>query len=76
MLLDGDGYTHHNHYEICTKFKTLSDDILFLARSLGMAAYMHIKYVNEVPYYRITISGELSDIPHILTRKNAIKESK
>jgi len=72
-LLDGDGYTHHNHYEICTKFKTLSDDILFLARSLGMAAYMHIKYVNEVPYYRITISGELSDIPHILTRKKCHK---
>lgn len=72
-LLDGDGYLGNNLFEICTKFKTLSTDILFLARSLGLAAYMHVKVVNSVDYYRITISGDVHLIPNILNRKKAYK---
>ena len=70
-LLDGDGYIHNNHYEITTKFDRLNLDILFLCRSLGMAAYSHLKYVNNMPYHRISISGEMDCIPNILTRKKA-----
>ena len=72
-LLDGDGYLHHNYFEICTKFHTLSDDILYVSRSLGLAAYMRIKKVNGVPYYRINISGNIDKIPNILKRKKAHK---
>ena len=72
-LLDGDGYLGNNLFEICTKFKTLYIDIFFLARSLGFAAYMHIKVVNGVDYYRIIISGNIEEIPNILKRKKAYK---
>lgn len=76
-LLDGDGYLHHNHYEIITKYSQLKDDILYLCRSLGMAAYCSlkigkIKSLNfEGEYFRITISGKLDQIPCLLPRKKA-----
>jgi hypothetical protein len=67
-------------YEITQKSTVLADDILFLARSLGFAAYNKkcnkswtyngIKKTNE--YNRIHISGNgLEEIPVQLTRKIA-----
>lgn len=39
-LIDSDGYyDHSNIYEITQKNKRLSDDILYLCRSLGFACY-------------------------------------
>lgn len=73
-LLDSDGYYSQNHYEITQRRKALADDILFLARSLGFAAYMKPKIVNGTVYYRITISGDgLEEIPVKLPRKKAHK---
>lgn len=78
-LLDGDGHLHHNLYEIITKYENLKDDILFLCRSLGFAAYFSykigtIKSINfEGVYYRITISGDLDSIPCLIKRKQATK---
>lgn len=76
-LLDGDGYLHNNYYEIITKYKQLRDDILYLCRSLGMAAYSSIKIGRikslgfEGEYHRITISGHLDYIPCKVKRKQA-----
>lgn len=75
-LLDTDGYFHHGHFEISTKFDILSEDILYLCRSLGFAAYKttSTKYCQTGEggqYHRITISGNVSRIPTRLTRKQA-----
>lgn len=69
-LLDTDGY-YQKGYEIATKFEGLKDDILFLCRSLGLAAYASKKYVKEKLYWRIYISGELDVIPCKVERKKA-----
>ncbi len=71
-LIDSDGSNNNNCCDYITKRETLADDILFLARSLGFAAYKKIckkgytrtdgsKFSNN--YYRISISGDLSVIP-------------
>lgn len=76
-IIDSDGYYCRNNYYISTKFKCLCDDILFLARSLGLGAYAtkrnKICHNNGVtkPYYHITINGNLQEIPVILDRKKA-----
>lgn len=75
-LIDGDGYVN-GHIEIITKFKKLNTDILYLCRSLGLAAYSSkkvgtIKDRNFVGYYhRISISGNLEIIPNKLLRKKS-----
>lgn len=74
-LIDTDGYMHHNHWEITTKFPKLHDDILYLCRSLGFAAYSTIKKVKlktwteSREYFRITISGDLTEVPIKVERK-------
>jgi superfamily II DNA or RNA helicase len=77
-LIDSDGYLNHNYYDIIQKIKTLADDIAYIARSLGFAAYVKkctkTCYNNGVSntYYRISISGEgMEDIPVILKRLKA-----
>ena len=81
-LLDTDGYydTRMNTFEITQKNKILSDDILFLARSLGFYASQSqinksCMYKNEKrtgTYYRIFICGDgLCDIPTKCDRKRA-----
>jgi hypothetical protein len=79
-LIDTDGYYNNNCYEIIQKSKVISDDIVFIARSLGFAAYqkpcnkscMHkgIKFTGL--YYRVYFSGEdVENLPVILERKKA-----
>jgi ATP-dependent Lon protease len=81
-IIDSDGsYSSRDKcYDIIQKNKTLSDDILFIARSLGFAAYQKkctksCMYKNKKvcgTYYRICISGNnLSDIPVKCIRKMA-----
>lgn len=81
-LIDGDGHLHNNGFEIITKYEKLSEDILFLARSLGLAAYKTIKTVDLSKikkcvsteckdYFRISISGDTNMIPNKLKRKKA-----
>ncbi len=85
-IIDSDGsYCNKGkYYDITQKNKILSDDILFIARSLGFAAYQKkctsfCTYKNEKvygTYYRICISGNnLSDIPVKCTRKMATERS-
>lgn len=80
-LLDTDGYLQGNCYEITQKSSRLAEDIAFVARSLGFAAY--VKQVEKtcvkpggerVPgtYYRLNISGAgLEDLPLVVPRKRA-----
>ena len=75
-LIDSDGYLGKKYYEITQKNKTLSDDILFIARSLGFAAYQKEEKKKsqngtEGVYYRVTISGDIDRIPVLLERKKA-----
>jgi len=79
-LIDSDGYYHHNCYDIIQKNETLLDDILFVARSLGFAAYktvckkscMYKGEKREGTYYKASISGQgLEEIPTKCPRKKA-----
>jgi hypothetical protein len=81
-LIDSDGY--HDKpgccYEIVQKNKTLSEDILFLARSLGFAAYSKEETkktsMNASIYSRIYISGNgLEEIPVKIVRKKQYERS-
>lgn len=77
-LLDSDGSVTNLCYEITQKRKQLANDILYLARSLGFAAYCKecqksCTYKGEKKtgtYYRIQISGDgLDQIPVKIERK-------
>lgn len=70
-LIDSDGHLAGGYYEITQKRLALAQDILFLARSLGFAAYMKEKIVDETSYWRINIQGDISEIPIRLSRKKA-----
>ena len=68
-LIDTDGSLDHSGcgYDYITKSKLLSDDIVFVSRSLGLAAYAKesIKSCGDFTglYYRIHISGNCEIIP-------------
>ena len=77
-LIDSDGTKDSNSSaSITQKSEKLTDDILFLCRSLGLAAYKkEIKKActykgekREGTYYRVSISGDLSNMPTVLERK-------
>jgi len=76
-LIDTDGSLTCNCYEIITKFNGLKEDVLFLARSLGFAAYASPKIVTVKStgfvgtYWRIMISGNVSRIPVRVPYKQA-----
>lgn len=76
-LIDTDGSLHHGCYDYISKSKTLAEDVVFVARSLGLAAYPK-KVVKSCQtgasgvYYRVSISGNLDQIPCLLVRKKAL----
>ena len=81
-ILDGDGHLDNNNcYQLITKYKEISDLVVFLCRSLGLAAHCckkigRIKSLNfEGEYYSISISGNTNIIPVKVERKKA-KERK
>lgn len=76
-LLDTYGSLSCNGFEIIQKREILADDICFLARSLGFAAYKkecQKKCCNNGvvgTYYRVFISGDCNEIPVRISRKKA-----
>lgn len=69
-LIDTDGYycAKGNMYEHCTVSKRLADDVRFMCRSLGLAAYttktdakLRGKIIGDC--YRTNISGDVAIIP-------------
>lgn len=78
-LLDTDGSYDGSGYYFISKSERLAKDLAFVARSLGFAAYVSrqkkICTNNGVEgyYFRVSLSGELSEIPCKLPRKKAAK---
>jgi len=81
-LIDTDGYYGGGCYEITQKRKTLSENIRFLARSLGYAVTYTpvIKTCTNAKngpvaglYYKCVISGNMIDIPCRIERKKPKK---
>lgn len=78
-LLDSDGSLDRGGFDFISKSKVLAEQVVFLCRSLGFAAYLTpcekgIKKTNFIgQYFRVSISGELSDIPTKISRKQASK---
>ena len=75
-LLDTDGYLGHGCYEYVSKSTALADAVLFLSRSLGLAAYATLtskksQYGTEGKYWSVSISGAVQKIPCLIPRKVA-----
>lgn len=79
-LVDSDG-SHHNGYIISTKYPDLAEDIAFLARGLGMAAYIKDRMsicpgMTEARLYKaVGISGDVHRVPSLLSRKQGRKRT-
>ena len=76
-LLDSDGSLDNGGFDYISKSEQLSEDVVFLARSVGLAAYIK-KCRKECCnngvwgiYYRVSISGDCSIIPNRIKRKKA-----
>lgn len=75
-LLDTDGHLSGSCFDFISKSRQLSEDVVFLSRSLGLAAYL-----NECEkgcqngfrgnYWRVSISGNTEIIPTKVFRKQA-----
>lgn len=76
-LLDSDGSLTCSGYDFISKSKTLADDLAYMCRSVGLAAYVKSckKQCNNFTgiYYRVSISGDCSIIPNRVLRKKAPK---
>lgn len=76
-LLDSDGSLQQGSFDYITKYKTLAEDVIFVARSLGFGANISeckksIKSTGFIgTYYRINITGDTNRIPCKLPRKQA-----
>lgn len=68
-IIDSDGYVYKKCVEITQKRKQLAYDIAFVCRSLGIYVSLTIKTINDVDYYRLSLSGDMSNIPTHLPRK-------
>jgi len=75
-LLDTDGSLNDKCFDYISKSKQLSEDVAFIARSVGLAAYVNecVKTCQNDfsgTYHRVSISGNCSIIPTRLNRKKA-----
>ena len=72
-LIDTDGAKSGGGYDYVSKSYRLAADIAFVARSLGLAAYLVKKMVpyegKLLPYWRVSISGDCSVVPVRIGRK-------
>jgi hypothetical protein len=75
-LIDTDGSLSGGGYDFISKSETLSKDVQFICRSLGLAAYVskqkkHCQNNFSAYYWRVSISGDISIIPVKCSRKKA-----
>ena len=76
-LLDTDGSLTCNSFDYVSASERLANDVAFIARSLGLAAYVskQVKGIKGIDfkgeYYRVTISGHTDKIPTRVKRKQA-----
>jgi hypothetical protein len=80
-LLDTDGHaSRRKTFEFVNKSKQLAEGVVYLARSLGFAAYMKKTLKHAVNgknkekkiYWRVMISGNCFNIPVKITRKKCL----
>lgn len=69
-LIDTDGHYGHQ-FEFSSSSRLLAEDVAFISRSLGLAAYISNKVINLQTYYRVVISGDIDIIPTRISRKRA-----
>jgi superfamily II DNA or RNA helicase len=76
-VIDADGCQSRNCLEIFQKNERLSEDISYLARSLGFfVSHEAVQRGREGTYYKNVISGAgLEDIPVLLARKKCVAHS-
>lgn len=73
-LIDSDGFVNDGCYTFSTTLERLADDVVYIARSLGFAAYKSKlnkkkqKETHKDAYY-VYISGDMSQIPVRIERK-------
>lgn len=80
-LIDTDGNCDGSGFDFISKSHKLAIDVVFIARSLGLAAYMKESWKRATngktkvkqKYYRVYISGNCSIIPCRVSRKQATK---
>jgi superfamily II DNA or RNA helicase len=75
-LMDTDGSYTGKGYDFISVRRELSEDVAYVARSLGMAAYVHrsMKSCNGAEpeeYWRVNISGDVDEIPCRIPHKKA-----
>ncbi len=78
-LVDSDGYLTRGGYALTFKSRALADDVAFLARSLGLAAYTsdviktctNSKTRATAVYRAVSISGDCAQVPVRLKRRMA-----
>jgi hypothetical protein len=75
-LLDTDGHLSHSGFDWISKSEILADDMVFLCRSVGLAAYKKrckkgCQNGFEGIYYRVSISGNCDIIPNKVQRRKA-----
>jgi superfamily II DNA or RNA helicase len=82
-FIDADGHLSHNGFDICQKKEGLIDDIIFIARSLGLATYKTECWKTctnasggpkKCKFYRTNIHGDTNIIPTKVSRKKASKQ--
>lgn len=77
-LMDTDGHMTSGGFDFISQSKDLAEGVVFLSRSVGLAAYMKVseKYDQNGQgglYWRVSISGDCSIIPCRIPRKKAPK---
>ena len=68
-MIDTDGYNHHGGIEIVQKYEGIARGVAFIARSLGLRVSACVKRVSGAPYFRMSISGDMSKLPIRIERK-------
>ncbi len=77
-IIDTDGWIDKSYCEIVTKYESFKNDLLFLCRSLGFAAYAkkRIKTIKSInfsgEYWIVGISGSFEEVPCLLERKKCL----
>lgn len=79
-LVDTDGSRTNNCFDFISKSRRLADDVTFIARSVGLAAYVKPCQKSAYPghidtYHRVSISGNTDIIPCRIPRKQASARS-